>query len=76
MGNILIVTKSTDVKAKIINCVDEIEAINTMKNMYNKICKNQSYDYNNTYIDEDLGYAQIVFGFEQIEFRISKLSFM
>lgn len=75
MGNILIMTKNTDVKAKLINCGDESEAINIMKDMYFKLCKNKCYDYNNTYIDEDLGYAQIVSGLEQIEFRIGELSF-
>lgn len=75
METILAITNSTNSTIKLIVCRNTEEAINKMKNTYNKLCKENSYDYYNTYIDEESGYAQIVYGLEQTEFRIGKLSF-
>jgi hypothetical protein len=45
-----------------------------MKNKYNNLLNGNDYDFYNTFFDEDSGYAQIVSGLEQIEFRIGNLS--
>ena len=75
METILAITNSTNSTIKLIVCRNTEEAINKMKNTYNKLCEENSYDHYNTYIDEESGYAQIVYGLEQTEFRIGKLSF-
>ena len=75
MKTILAITKSTSSTIKLIVCETTEEAINKMKHIYEKLCKEDSYDYYNTYIDEEIGYAQIVNGLEQTEFRIGTLSF-
>lgn len=75
MGTILAITNSTSSKIELVECETTEEAIHKMKSTYDKICRENSYDYNNTYIDEEAGYAQIVNGLEQTEFRIGKLSF-
>lgn len=74
MGAILTITKNTSVTVKLIVCENTKDAIEKMKSAYDKLCKETSYDYYNTYFDEDLGYAQVVSGLEQVEFRIGELS--
>lgn len=75
MKTILAITNSTSSTIKLIACEDTKDAIIKMKTTYENFCKKHSYDYYNTYIDEELGYAQIVNGLEQTEFRIGKISF-
>ena len=75
MKTILAITKSTSDTIQLIACETAEEAMHKMKSTYDELCKENSYDYYNTYIDEDSGYAQIVNGLEQTEFRIGKLSF-
>jgi len=75
METILAITNSTSSAIKLIVCKSTEDAIKLMEKTYDKLCKENSYDYDNTYIDEDLGYAQVANGFELTEFRIGKLSF-
>jgi len=74
MEIILAITNSTSSTIKLIVCENTGQAIDKMKKIYNKLCKERNYDYYNTYIDEESGYAQIVNGLEQTEFRIGNLS--
>ena len=75
MGTILAITKSTSSAIKLIVCQTKEEAIRLMKITYDNLCKENCYDYHNTYFDEELGYAQVVYGLEQTEFRIGELTF-
>ena len=75
METILAITRSTSCALELIACKTRKEAVKHMKYAYDKFCKENSYDYYNTYIDEESGYAQIVNGLEQTEFRIGELSF-
>ena len=70
METILAITNSTNSAIKLIACNTYEEAIEIMKSTYNKFLYKKEYDYNNTFLDEDSGYAQIVSGLEQTEFRI------
>lgn len=74
MEIILAITSSTSCAIKLIACNTIEEAVNTMKHIYEKLCRENSYDYHNTYLDEEEGYAQVVNGLEQTEFRIGTLS--
>ena len=76
MGTILAITSSTSCAIKLIVCETIEEAICKMKCYYDKMCKENSYDYHNTYLDEEEGYAQVVNGLEQTEFRIGTLSYV
>lgn len=73
MCMILAITNSINAKIELILCQTFEEAINRMKIVYSKKCEQIKYDTNNTYIDEDEAYAQIVNGLEQVEFRIGKI---
>ena len=75
MRTILAITTNTKCNIKLIKCETAEEAIRTMKKTYEKLCKKSAYDYHNTFIDEEEGYAQVVNGLEQTEFRIGSLSF-
>ena len=75
METILAITKSTSSVIKLIACKTKEEAIRIMKNTYDNLCSENCYDYYNTYFDEELGYAQVVYGLEQTEFRIGELTF-
>ena len=74
MGTILAITNSTSCAIKLVACNTYEEAIKLMKNAYNNLLIGNDYDFYNTFLDEDSGYAQIVTGFEQMEFRIGNLS--
>ena len=74
MGTILAITTNTSCSIKLIKCETTEDAIYRMKNTYEKLCKEHSYDYHNTFIDEEEGYAQVVYGLEQTELRIGSLS--
>ena len=74
METILAITNSTSCEIKLIVCKTYDDAIYLMKNKYNNLLNGNDYDFYNTFFDEDSGYAQIVSGLEQIEFRIGKLS--
>ena len=74
MDTILAITNSTSCAIKLIACKTYEEAVQLMKNTYNRLLCETSYDLYNTYIDEEFGYAQIVSGLEQTEFRIGNLS--
>jgi hypothetical protein len=76
MGTILAITNNMNYAIKLIACKTQIEAINLMKSTYDKICNEKCYDINNTFLDEDSGYAQIVSGLEQTEIRIGDLLFV
>ena len=66
----LAITNSTNCAIKLIACNTYEEAVELLKSTYNKILYKKEYDFNNTFLDEDSGYAQIVSGLEQTEFRI------
>ena len=72
MKTILVITKNTDTEIQLYECESNEEAKEKIKYLYKEFCRQQDYDYHNTYINEELGYAQIVFGLEQIEFRIGQ----
>ena len=73
MSVVLAVTSNIETKIQLIKCRSTEEAINIMKNTYRELCKIITYDINNTCLDENAKYAQIVNGFEQIEFRIGEI---
>ena len=74
METILAITNSTSCAIKLIACKTYEEAVQMMKNTYDNLLVGNDYDFHNTFIDEDSGYAQVVSGFEQTEFRIGQLS--
>lgn len=74
METILAITNSTSCAIRLIVCKTYDEAIRLMKDTYNNLLNGNDYDFYNTFFDEDSGYAQIVSGLEQIEFRLGKLS--
>ena len=74
METILAITNSTSCAIKLVACKTYEEAIKLMKNTYDNLLVGKDYDFYNTFIDEDSGYAQIVSELDQIEFRIGKLS--
>lgn len=67
---VLAIIKNTKCDIKLIACQDIEDAKEQIETMYNQICNNSLLDYHNTYYDKDSGYAQIVSGLEQTEFRI------
>lgn len=71
---LLIVTRnySTDTEVYYYGC--ESLALMQLKTFYlDEIKKIDAYDFNNTYIDEDHGYAQVTNGLKVIEFRICNM---
>ena len=73
MKTILAITKNTNCTIQLIDCKNTKEAIQMMKFIYNKLCEENTCDYDNTYIDEEEGYAQVVNGLEQFEIRMGSL---
>jgi hypothetical protein len=69
---VLAVTNSVNSKIELILCNSTEEAINKMKKMFKKKCSKRC-DLNNTYLDEEECYAQVVNGLEQVEFRIGNI---
>lgn len=74
METILAITNSTSCAIKLIAYKTRNEANKHMRYLYEKLCRETNYDIHNTFFDEDSGYAQIVSGLEQTEFRIGNLS--
>lgn len=70
---VLAITNSVNPQIKLIKCNSEEEAIHKMKTLYNKKLCSKKCDLNNTYLDEDECYAQVVNGLEQTEFRIGNI---
>lgn len=70
---VLAITNSVNAKIELIDCESKEKAICEMKKLYNKKRNGKRYDVNNTYLDEDECYAQIVNGLEQVEFRIGDI---
>lgn len=70
MDIILVITKSTEIAATLIKCKSIEDAIERMKTEYDKLCRRTNFDYYNTYIDEDEGYAQVALDLGLTEFRI------
>lgn len=70
---VLAITNSVNAQIELIGCKSKEEAICKMKKLYDKKCNGKKYDTNNTYLDEDECYAQIVNGLEQVEFRIGNI---
>lgn len=70
---VLAITNSFNSKLELIECKTKDEALDKMKSLYKKKCQRKKYDVNNTYLDEDDCYAQIVNGLEQVEFRIGNI---
>lgn len=68
----LAITNSTNSKIKLINCNSQDEALNKMKVVYDKLCIGTYYDEDNSFLDEQEGYAQVVNGLEQTEIRIGE----
>ena len=74
MEAILAITNSFTYDIKLVACKTYDEAIKLMKNTYDNLLNENEYDFYNTYLDEDSGYAQIVSGLKQTELRIGMLS--
>ena len=70
---VLAITNSNDSKIKLIECNDDEDALNKMNIMYQNLCFAKRYDYNNTFFDREIVYAQVVNGLEQIEMRVGNL---
>ena len=66
----LAITNNKNYKINLIPCKSYNEAICLMRHTYETKLIGHEYDSHNTFIDEESGYAQIVSGFEQMEFRI------
>jgi hypothetical protein len=66
----LTITNNKNYGINLIPCKSYGEAIRLMKDTYETKLIGREYDLNNTFLDEESGYAQIVSGFEQTEFRI------
>lgn len=71
--NILAITNNANSVIKLVACKTYEEAICLMKTVYNNLLTGNDYDFYNTFLDEDSGYAQVVSGLCQTEFRIGKL---
>ena len=70
---VLAITNSVNSQIKLIDCKTKEEALHKMKQLYNKKRKGKRCDINNTYLDEDECYAQVVNGLEQTEYRIGDI---
>lgn len=70
---VLAVTNSINTKIDLIAFQTIEDALSEMKKRYLEKINNIKYDTNNTYLDEDEKYAQVVDGLEQTEFRIGSI---
>lgn len=70
---VLAITNTTNSKVDLIECDNEDDALRKMEAFYINLSTASQVDYNNTYFDSEIKYAQIVNGFEQIELRIGVL---
>lgn len=73
MQIILAITTNVDEGIDLIAYSTKEEAIKKMETEYLNLCEKTAYDRDNTYIDKEEGYAQIVEGLKQIEFRVGEL---
>ena len=70
---VLVVTNTINTKIDLIVFQTIEDALSEMKKRYLEKINNMKYDTNNTYLDEDEKYAQVVDGLEQTEFRIGSI---
>lgn len=70
---VLAITNTTNSKINLIECESEEEALSKMETFYINLSTASKVDYDNTYFDNEIKYAQIVNSFEQIEMRIGIL---
>jgi hypothetical protein len=70
---VLAVTNTINTKIDLIAFQTIEDALSEMKKRYLEKINNMKYDTNNTYLDEDEKYAQVVDGLEQTEFRIGSI---
>lgn len=70
---VLVVTNTINTKIDLIAFQTIEDALSEMKKRYLEKINNIKYDTNNTYLDEDEKYAQVVDGLEQTEFRIGSI---
>lgn len=70
---VLVVTNTINTKIDLIAFQTIEDALSEMKKRYLEKINNIKYDSNNTYLDEDEKYAQVVDGLEQTEFRIGSI---
>lgn len=70
---VLVVTNSINSKIDLIAFQTIEDALREMKKRYLEKISNIKYDTNNTYLDEEEKYAQVVDGLEQTEFRIGSI---
>ena len=73
MSVALAITSNVETEIQLIKCKSTEEALNIMKSTYRGLCNTIAYDVYNTCLDEEVKYAQIVNGFEQIEFRVGEI---
>lgn len=71
---VLAITNTTDSNIKLIQCRNKEDALKKMEKLYEVLHYGNLIDYNNTYYDKELGYAQIVNGITQTEIRIGMLT--
>jgi len=73
MKTVLAMTNNVNSCIKLVLCKTKDEAIKKMETEYRNLCDKIMYDYDNTYIDTEDGYAQVVEGLRQIEFRVGQI---
>ena len=71
---VLVVTNSTNEKPRLIKCEDVNDALNRMDSLFRVMCFDGCCDQNNTYMDKELQYAQVVDSFAQTEMRVGILA--
>ena len=71
---VLIVTRNDTTETEVYFYGSVTLAMLQLKAFYlEEIKKIDTYDFNNSYVDEDKGYAQVSNGLRQIEFRICEM---
>ena len=71
---VLAITSTTDSNIKLIKCKNKKDAIDKMEKLYNVLYYGDLIDYNNTYYNKEMGYAQVVNDLMQTEIRIGTLA--
>lgn len=71
---VLAITNTADGNIKLIKCKNKEDALEKMEKLYEVLHYGNLIDYNNTYFDKELEYAQVVNDITQTEIRIGMLT--
>ena len=71
---VLAITSTADSNIKLIKCKNKKDALTKMHKLFDTLYYGNLIDYNNTYCDEEIEYAQIVNGIIQTEIRVGNLN--